>query len=59
MTIAMHLCRGNFQSTWVAEGGYDLVADTVFTQTGIDVFFLEYDTGRAGELAPFTLATQR
>ena len=55
MTIAMHLCRGNFQSTWVAEGGYDPVADTVFTQTGIDVFFLEYDTGRAGELAPLRL----
>lgn len=55
MTIAMHLCRGNFQSTWVAEGGYDLVADTVFTQTGIDVFFLEYDTERAGELAPLRL----
>ena len=55
MTIAMHLCRGNFQSTWAAEGGYDPVADTVFTQTGIDVFFLEYDTGRAGELAPLRL----
>ena len=55
MTIAMHLCRGNFQSTWVAEGGYDPVADAVFTQTGIDVFFLEYDTGRAGELAPLRL----
>ena len=55
MTIAMHLCRGNFQSTWAAEGDYDPVADTVFTQTGIDVFFLEYDTGRAGELAPLRL----
>ena len=55
MTIAMHLCRGNFQSTWVAEGAYDPVADAVFTQTGIDVFFLEYDTERAGGLAPLRL----
>ena len=51
----MHLCRGNFQSTWVAEGAYDPVADAVFTQTGIDVFFLEYDTERAGSLAPLRL----
>ena len=55
MTIAMHLCRGNFQSTWMAEGAYDPVADAVFTQTGIDVFFLEYDTERAGGLAPLRL----
>ena len=55
MTIAMHLCRGNFQSTWVADGAYDPVADTIFTQTGVDVFFLEYDTERAGGLAPLRL----
>ena len=55
MTIAMHLCRGNFQSTWVADGAYDPVADAIFTQTGIDVFFLEYDTERAGNLAPLRL----
>lgn len=55
MTIAMHLCRGNFQSTWMAEGAYDPVADAIFTQTGIDVFFLEYDTERAGGLAPLRL----
>ena len=55
MTIAMHLCRGNFQSTWMAEGAYDPVADAVFNQTGIDVFFLEYDTERAGGLAPLRL----
>jgi 5-methyltetrahydropteroyltriglutamate--homocysteine methyltransferase len=55
MTIAMHLCRGNFRSTWMAEGAYDPVADAVFTQTGIDVFFLEYDTKRAGSLTPLRL----
>ena len=55
MTIAMHLCRGNFQSAWMAEGAYDPVADAVFNQTGIDVFFLEYDTERAGGLAPLRL----
>ena len=55
MTIAMHLCRGNFQSTWVADGAYDPVADTIFTQTGVDVFFLEYDTERAGGLAQLRL----
>lgn len=55
MTIAMHLCRGNFQSTWVAEGGYDPAADAVFNQTGVDVFFMEYDTQRAGGLEPLRL----
>jgi 5-methyltetrahydropteroyltriglutamate--homocysteine methyltransferase len=55
MTIAMHLCRGNFQSTWAAEGAYEPVADAVFTQTGIDVFFLEYDTERSGGLTPLRL----
>jgi 5-methyltetrahydropteroyltriglutamate--homocysteine methyltransferase len=55
MTIAMHLCRGNFQSTWLAQGAYDPVADAVFNQTGIDVFFLEYDSERAGSLAPLRL----
>ena len=56
--IAMHLCRGNFQSTWMAQGAYDPVADTVFNQTGIDVFFLEYDTQRAGGLAPLRLLSK-
>jgi 5-methyltetrahydropteroyltriglutamate--homocysteine methyltransferase len=52
MLIGMHMCRGNFQSTWVADGPYDLVADTVFNQTGVDLFFMEYDTDRAGSLEP-------
>jgi 5-methyltetrahydropteroyltriglutamate--homocysteine methyltransferase len=52
MVIGMHMCRGNFRSTHAAEGSYDAVADTVFNQTGVDVFFMEYDTDRAGGLQP-------
>ncbi len=55
MVIAMHMCRGNFQSTWVAEGAYDPAADAVFNLTGIDVFFMEYDSERAGGLEPLRL----
>ena len=52
MTIGMHMCRGNFRSTHAAEGSYEAVADAVFNKTGVDVFFMEYDTERAGDLAP-------
>jgi 5-methyltetrahydropteroyltriglutamate--homocysteine methyltransferase len=52
MTIGMHMCRGNFMSTYAAEGSYHAVADAVFNKTGVDVFFMEYDTDRAGDLAP-------
>ncbi len=52
MVIGMHMCRGNFRSTHAAEGAYDAVADTVFNETGVDVFFMEYDTERAGGLEP-------
>ena len=52
MVIGMHMCRGNFRSTHAATGAYDLVADTVFNQTGVDIFFMEYDTDRAGGLEP-------
>jgi 5-methyltetrahydropteroyltriglutamate--homocysteine methyltransferase len=55
MVVAMHLCRGNFQSTWVAEGAYDPAADAIFNQTDIDVYFMEYDTERAGGLEPLRL----
>ena len=48
MTIAMHLCRGNFISAWSAEGAYDPAADAVFNETGTDIFFMEYDSERAG-----------
>ena len=55
MVIGMHLCRGNFQSTWAAEGAYDPAADAVFNQTGVDVYFMEYDSDRAGGLEPLRL----
>ncbi len=55
MLIGMHMCRGNFQSTWVAEGGYDPAADAIFNQTGVDIYFMEYDTERAGGLEPLRL----
>ena len=55
MTIAMHLCRGNFQSNWVAEGAYDPVADAIFNQTDVDIYFMEYDSARAGGLEPLKL----
>lgn len=55
MLIGMHMCRGNFRSTWAAEGGYDAAADAIFNQTGVDMFFMEYDTERAGGLQPLRL----
>ena len=58
MTIAMHMCRGNFRSTHAAEGAYDPAADAVFNKTGVDVFFMEYDTERAGGLEPLRLLSK-
>ena len=55
MVIGMHLCRGNFQSTWVADGAYDPAADAIFNQTGVDLYFMEYDSERAGGLEPLRL----
>jgi 5-methyltetrahydropteroyltriglutamate--homocysteine methyltransferase len=52
MTVAIHTCRGNFKSTWLASGGYDYVAETVFSRLEVDAFFLEYDTDRAGGFEP-------
>jgi 5-methyltetrahydropteroyltriglutamate--homocysteine methyltransferase len=55
MTISMHLCRGNFRSTWMAEGGYEPVADVLFNRMNVDAYFMEYDTGRAGGFEPLRL----
>jgi methionine synthase II (cobalamin-independent) len=55
MKIGMHMCRGNFRSTHAAEGAYDAAADAVFNRTGVDIFFMEYDTDRAGGLEPLSL----
>ncbi len=52
LTICMHMCRGNHESAWVAEGGYDPVAELVFGGIALDGFFLEYDSPRAGSFAP-------
>jgi 5-methyltetrahydropteroyltriglutamate--homocysteine methyltransferase len=51
MTITTHICRGNFRSTWISEGGYEPVAETLFG-INYDGFFLEYDTERAGGFEP-------
>ncbi len=53
--LAMHICRGNNQSHWSAEGGYDLVAETLFNRINVDSYFLEYDTPRAGTFEPLRL----
>lgn len=52
MTTAMHLCRGNFQSTFVASGGYEPVAEILFNTIKVDGYFLEYDSDRAGGFEP-------
>ena len=52
MVKAMHLCRGNFRSSWAAEGGYEPVAEIMLNETDIDAFFLEYDDARSGDFAP-------
>lgn len=55
MLIGMHMCRGNFRSTHAAKGAYDPAADAVFNKTGVDIYFMEYDTERAGGLGPLRL----
>jgi 5-methyltetrahydropteroyltriglutamate--homocysteine methyltransferase len=52
MAVTTHLCRGNFRSSWVAEGGYDFVAEALFSELAVDGFFLEYDDARSGDFAP-------
>jgi 5-methyltetrahydropteroyltriglutamate--homocysteine methyltransferase len=52
MTVCVHLCRGNFKSAWVAQGGYEPVAEVLFNEMAIDGFFLEYDDERSGDFAP-------
>ena len=52
MMVCTHLCRGNFASAWVAEGGYDPVAEVLFNELKVDGYFLEFDSPRAGNFAP-------
>ena len=55
MAVCMHLCRGNFAGHWVAEGGYEPVAEVLFNSMNIDGYFLEYDSERAGGFEPLRL----
>ncbi len=52
MRVTTHSCRGNFQSYWAAEGGYDFVAEALFNELNVDGFFLEYDDARSGDFKP-------
>jgi 5-methyltetrahydropteroyltriglutamate--homocysteine methyltransferase len=52
MTVTTHMCRGNFRSSWVAQGGYEFVADALFNQLNVDGFFMEYDDERSGGFEP-------
>jgi 5-methyltetrahydropteroyltriglutamate--homocysteine methyltransferase len=52
MAVCIHLCRGNYQSAWVAQGGYEPVAEILFNELSVDGFFLEYDDERSGDFAP-------
>jgi 5-methyltetrahydropteroyltriglutamate--homocysteine methyltransferase len=52
MSVTAHLCRGNFQSSWVAQGGYDYIAEALFNDLDVDGLFLEYDDARSGGFEP-------
>ena len=52
MTIGIHLCRGNYQSQWFGQGGYEPVAEVLFRELNVDVYFLEYDDARSGDFKP-------
>ena len=52
MAVTTHMCRGNFRSSWVAEGGYDFVAEALFGELGVDGFFMEWDDARSGGFEP-------
>lgn len=52
MAVTVHMCRGNFKSAWVAQGGYEPVAEILFNELDVDGFFMEYDDPRSGDFAP-------
>src|SRR5579862_4757173 len=58
MAITTHMCRGNFRSSWAASGGYDYVAEALFSELDVDGFFLEYDDERSGGLEPLRFVPQ-
>jgi 5-methyltetrahydropteroyltriglutamate--homocysteine methyltransferase len=55
MSVTTHMCRGNFRSSWVAEGGYEFVADALFNELEVDGFFMEWDDERSGGFEPLRL----
>ena len=55
MTVTTHMCRGNFRSSWAAEGGYDFVAEALFGELEVDGFFMEWDDERSGGFEPLRL----
>ncbi|HUZ98678.1 MAG TPA: 5-methyltetrahydropteroyltriglutamate--homocysteine S-methyltransferase [Gaiellaceae bacterium] len=52
MSVTTHMCRGNFRSSWAAEGSYDFVAEALFNELDVDGFFMEWDDERSGGFAP-------
>jgi len=52
MAVTMHLCRGNFRSSWIAQGGYEPIAELLFNSIGVNGYFMEFDTERAGGFEP-------
>ena len=52
VAVTTHMCRGNFQSSWMARGGYEPVAEKMFNETDVDGFFMEFDSDRAGDFEP-------
>jgi 5-methyltetrahydropteroyltriglutamate--homocysteine methyltransferase len=52
MVVSMHLCRGNFRSSWIAQGGYEPIAELLFSGIGVNGYFMEFDTARAGGFEP-------
>jgi len=59
MVITMHLCRGNFRSSWIAQGGYEPVAEILFQKIGVNGYFMEFDSERAGGFEPLRLLPKR
>jgi 5-methyltetrahydropteroyltriglutamate--homocysteine methyltransferase len=55
LTVAIHLCRGNLKGAWMAEGGYEPIADALFNRLDVGIYCLEYDTARAGDFSPLRL----
>jgi 5-methyltetrahydropteroyltriglutamate--homocysteine methyltransferase len=58
VTVAMHVCRGNYKGKWMAAGGYEVVAERVFGGAGVDALFLEFDSERAGDFSPLRFVSK-